>query len=352
MGTFTNFCRKGILALLIVVGTMLSSTAHCISNAKITNPTISGGVMKFTLSFKYDRYAGDDFLNINIWQASKYPSYDYSQGPTTTRLGGANSRPIGTIIINIDDVINTTTYNSNQAYVAVYQNDGTFTIITTPASNLVYNSSTNTYTLNNLSMTVPSGTTTLKLDTWCSTANNNSSIHYACTNYTLPVPAAMPVEGLESFKGVPIKGSGASFSWTTQMEHNNSYFELQRLVIMGKDTSYVSAGVVFSKYEDGNSSMPTSYSITVDRPLKERILASSLGLFLVVFILSGLVRKYVPARLLCGLTALILICNTAWACNKSSIKNPMYSDSDWYRLKQVDKDGNSAVSDLRKIVYN
>lgn len=157
---------------------VFSGFSQCaLSDVAITDVTVSGGIAYFNLSFKHIRNNGNKWVTIHFWDQAGYPNYDYdTEGvPTSLKLDGED--PIGTIVINNNNVSATGTYTATQAFVSSYQNDGTFAICTGPSTVLAYNSVTDIYTITGLSLILPSGTTVLEADIWSSQSNSNQQVH-------------------------------------------------------------------------------------------------------------------------------------------------------------------------------
>lgn len=306
-----------------------SSWAQCtITQPLITNASLVGGVANFSLSFKHNRNWGNKWITIHLWKSTDYPSYDYDRVPTTTRLGGSSKKPFGSIVINNANVSTSGSYSAAQAFVVSYQNDGTFFMLNTTGSTLVYNSVTDAYVLNGLQCTLPPGTTTIKFDSWSSQSSGNNNVHCYSLCGSILVPTVLPVTGLETFKAE--KGSArVKFSWTTQSESNNSHFVIQELI----GSEWKDMATVFSKFEDGNSSLSTRYEFSLDTSHKQY---GYIGLWITLsFIGAVMFRRYVPARL--SMLVCIVVVFACHSCKSSSSLDSLLQDR-YYRLKQVDRD--------------
>src|SRR5688572_8520579 len=101
--------KKLLLILTLCVGLSGFVTAQCtISQATITNASISAGVATFSLAFTHDRNPGNKWVTIHMWNTSVYPSYGYGAPPTGSLLGGVI--PFGTIVLNNTTVSSSGTY--------------------------------------------------------------------------------------------------------------------------------------------------------------------------------------------------------------------------------------------------
>lgn len=331
--------KKLLLILTLCVGLSGFVTAQCtISQAIITNASVIGGVANFSLVFTHNRNAGNKWITIHMWKNTVYPSYGYGNPPTSILLGGVV--PFGTIVINNNMVSSSGTYDAT-AFASTYQQDGTFTLLNTASSSIVYDAATDKYTLNNLQVTLPPGTTVIKFDAWSSQSASNQNVHCYCLGESLLVPAVLPATGLEeSFKVTP-KAGYLNFSWTTRMESNNSHFVIERL----SDTTWISAAMIMSKTEDGNSNMPLTYSYSMKLPSSTTQL--SMGWIFAVLLISMLIRKYLPFRLTCIGVGLWVMGSTV-GCGKHTIMDEQ-ADTQWYRLRQVDMDHNSTTTKARMI---
>jgi hypothetical protein len=272
-----------------------------------------------------------------MWKSGQYPGYDYDNPPTTTRLGGISKRPLGTIVINNTNVSGSGTYTAGQAFSATYQNDGAFVMINTSSSTLVYNKNTDSYTLNNLQLSLPTGTSVLKFDTWSSQSSGNQNVHCYCSGGSILVPSTLGVTGLETFKGVK-NGTNIVFTWTTQMEANNSHFMLRKLL----DGEWTDMAMIVSQHEDGNSVMPTSYSFEFNTKDKQRSGERTVAILAIALLAAVSMRNLVPARL----TMLICIMGVTFnnvACKQENPGESLEVDGQ-YQLKQVDKNGATAYS--------
>lgn len=330
--------KKLLLILTLCVGFSGFVAAQCtISQATITNASVVSGVANFSLVFKHVRNAGNKWITIHMWNSPAYPGYSYNDPPTTTKLGGV--KPFGTIVINNNTVSGSGTYGAT-AFASPYQQDGTFVMLNTASSTIVYDASTDTYTLTNLQVTLPPNTVVIKFDAWSSQSATNQNVHCYYTNSDILVPAVLPATGLnESFKVYKIDGY-LTFNWTTKMESHNSHFVIEELI--GQQWKQVA--LVGSKTEDGNSSMPLSYSYKMKLPAPQM---AYMGWIFGVLLCSILLRKYIPFRLMC-LIAVVWIFGTI-ACNRkdSLLEKQLYEHC--YRLRQVDLDKNSFTTGARMV---
>lgn len=301
-----------------------------ITQPTITNASVSAGIANFSLTFKHDRNWGNKWVTVHLWKNTDYPNYDYDRVPTTTRLGGASKRPFGTVIINNDMVDHSGTYTNAQAFAAAYQNDGTFVMINTSSSSLVYNESTDTYTLNNLQCVLPAGTTILKYDSWSSQSSNNWNVHcFSCNGGTIIVPTVLGVTYQKPFKA-SLDGDMVQFGWTTSSESNNSHFVLEHL--MGSEWKDVAT--IFCNSENGFSDQPISYSYRMPVKGDQRPKQMMIGLGVLMAALS--IRRFVPARL----TILLFMAGACafGGCDESDAQESLQQDH-FFRLRQVDRDG-------------
>jgi hypothetical protein len=330
--------KKLLLILTLCVGFSGFVTAQCtISQATITNASVASGVANFSLVFKHVRNAGNKWITIHMWNSPAYPGYSYNDPPTTIKLGGV--KPFGTIVINNNTVSGSGTYGAT-AFASTYQQDGTFVMLNTASSTIVYDASTDTYTLTNLQVTLPPNTVVIKFDAWSSQSATNQNVHCYYTNNDILVPAVLPATGLnESFK-VYKKDGYIHFTWTTNMESHNSHFVIEKL----EGQQYKEMAVVFSKTEDGNSDTPINYNYKMKLPDPA---LSSMGWIFVVFACSMLFRKYIPFRLVCIVAGLWVFGVLACSKKDSLIEKQLYEQ--WYHLKQVDIDKNSSTTNARMI---
>lgn len=306
-----------------------SSWAQCtITQPLITNASLVGGVANFSLSFKHNRNPGNKWITVHLWKSTDYPGYDYDRVPTTTRLGGVTKKPFGSIVINNANVSVSGSYSAAQAFVVSYQNDGAFFMLNTSGSTLVYNSITDAYVIHGLQVILPTGTTTIKFDSWSSQSSDNNNVHCYSLCGSILVPTVLPVTGLNTFKAE--KGSArVRFSWTTQSESNNSHFVIQELI----ESEWKDKVTVFSKSEDGNSSVSTLYEYSLDLSNKQY---SYIGLWtMLAFVGAVMCRKFVPARLTILVCVVVVI--ACHSCKSSSSLDSLLQDR-YYRLKQVDRD--------------
>lgn len=335
--------KFAILTLTMLIAIIGSTWGQCtITQPTILNSSISSSVTTFDLQFKHDRNSGNKWITIHLWAALAYPNYNYARVPTTIRLGGSSSVPFGTVVINNTSVDHDGIYTADQAYVGAYQNDGTFIMLNTSISTLVYNSSTGVYVLKNLRMIVPAGTTVIKFDSWSSQSDPNNNVHCYCVGGSIAVPVAMPVTGLEETFNIEKTTEGVNFQWTSYAENNNAFYKLQELV----DSVWIDKALISSKYEDGNCPHSTDYQYTLKLPSKSVL--AMVGMWPLLFVFALLFRRLVPARLTL-LVGFVVGMTLTYSCN--STKNSLDSllTDHWYRLKQVDKDGKSFVTTARMI---
>jgi hypothetical protein len=331
--------KKLLLILTLCVGLSGYVTAQCtISQATITNASLISGVANFSLVFKHIRNSGNKWITIHMWKSTVYPAYGYGNPPTGALLSGVV--PFGTIVINNSTVSGSGTYGAT-AFASPYQNDGTFILLNTSNSTIVYDASTDMYTLNNLQVTLPAGTLVIKFDTWSSQANTNQVVHCFTNGGSILVPTVLPVKGLEASFKVKKENGYIHFSWSTESELNNSHFE----ILKASGSDWVTAGILGSKYEDGNSSTLTNYSFKI--PVKDH--TSSMSLMIAIPLVLGMfLRKYVPMRVTCMLVMLWAI-GYSTGCKKSNSLQEDELSSEWFRLKQVDRNNNSTSTTARMV---
>ena len=318
----------------------LQTSAQCtITQPSILNPSVlPGGIAKFDLSFKHDRNWGNKWVTVHLWKNTDYPSYDYDRVPTTPRLGGAVKRPFGTVVINNSVVDHSGTYTNIQAFAGAYQNDGTFVMLNTSSSTLVYNASTDSYVLKNLQVVLPAGTTVIKYDSWSSQSLYNNNVHcFNCNVGSILVPTVLPVVYKNPFKA-QVSGEHVIFSWTTSSEVNNSRFVIEELV----DSTWKDAMVIFCKSENGFSDTSITYEFKLPKKQDKRAGEAMVGLGVLIGALAC--RRFVPARL----TILLFIVGAGafGACeDQKGDGQESLQTHHVYRLRQVDKDGNFKHTD-------
>jgi hypothetical protein len=327
---------KKLTLILSLWLTAVTGWAQCtITQPIITNASYSGGAFHFSLNFKHQRNNGNKWVTIHMWKNTLYPGYSYDNPPTTTRLGGVV--PFGTVVINNTNVSASGTYNSSQAFVTAYQNDGTFLMVNTSASTLVYNASTDSYTLNNLQTVLPTGTSVIKFDSWSSQSSGNQNVHCFNIGGTILVPSTLGVTGLESFQGRK-DGSSIIFTWTTKTETNNSHFTLRKLV----EGQWSDMAVIISKYEDGNTTLSTNYRFELKGRQKQQSGGTTVALLGLSIIAAVCMRGFVPARLTILLCVMGVTLNNV-ACKRESPGEALLQDGQ-YQLAQVDRDGATTYS--------
>jgi hypothetical protein len=166
-----------------------------------------------------------------------------------------------------------------------------WSVLTQPTNGSVIVNSNGTFTVTRNALTVTSLTFTYRLsddgpdNSFATTADNMTAD--ATVTVTWPAGGSLPVT-LVNFNGSR-NGSTVTLTWTTNIESDNSGFEIQR---SNDGSAFATVGFVATKATGGNSSMPINYSY------KET--------------------------------------NTA-------------TGNTWYRLSQVDKDGTRTVSPVKGI---
>jgi hypothetical protein len=334
-----------ILALLscLVLGSVFGQCT--ITQPSIMNPSVlPGGIAKFDLTFKHIRNGGNKWVTVHLWKSQDYPGYNYDRVPTTARLGGSSSRPFGTVVINNELVDHSGTYTNTQSFVDVYQNDGVFVMLNTSGSTLVYNATTDSYTLKDLQIILPAGTTVIKYDSWSSQSSYNNNVHCFNSNGgTIIVPSVLPVVYSKPFK-VDKSNGFLEYTWATSSESNNSHFVIEHL----EGSEWKEIATIFCKSENGYSDTQSQYTYRMKIPEdKGDPRSTTLLIGLSVLTCALVLRNFVPARL----TILIcVVCACALGACNGSKENSLQSDH-WYRLKQVNKDGKFTHSDSRMIKF-
>lgn len=323
-----------ILALMVI--TMVAGPGvlgQCtISNVTMFNLSQTGSTASFSLRFEHLRNSGNKWITIHLWQAIDYPAYEYTSGtvPTTARLGA--QVPFGTIVINNSVVSSSGTYTAAQAFVSSYQSDGSFQMATGSGSTLVYNATTNVYTLNLLNVTLPGSITTIKADCWSSQAASNQVAH--CFQVCIPIVITPLAATVESFRGKADDGA-VTFNWVTQTESKVSHFVVDKQ----DGDQWTQVGMVGSRYEDGNSSMTTSYSLKVNtRPITYAMFSIWFLVF-IILVMSSRIR--VGSLVVFGVVYGGLVFAS---CKKTALDERVtQKQMVWYRLSEVDLNGKKTV---------
>ena len=143
--------------------------------------------------------------------------------------------------------------DQNDAYA-----DLKWTDLTQPVNGTVIINSNGTFTVTRISTAVTQLTFTYRLkdngpdNDFATTADN--MFDDATVTITWPVAGSLPVS-LVNFNGSR-NGSYVTLQWTTNIESNNTGFEIQRSTVSGV---YETIGFVATRAVDGNSSMPLYY---------------------------------------------------------------------------------------------
>lgn len=227
-----SFAILSAIALLI---SALNSNAQCtVSNVSLTNLTIAGTSGTFDLSFKVDANSGNKWIDIHLWTLTTYPNYNYatngSPAPKSSNItGGAANKPFASIVIDNSMITTSGTYNA-LVFNASYEPDNTWPIATTGTSSLVYNAATLTYSITGLTVTLPAGTNTLKMDVWSSNASQNNKAHCWTTSILPTVSGQLPTltgsitcnTGSLVVTASNPNGSNLSATYTVYSDVNNS----------------------------------------------------------------------------------------------------------------------------------
>jgi hypothetical protein len=149
-----------------------------------------------------------------------------------------------------------------------------------------------------------------------------------------------PVTGMETF-GATVDEKKVSFSWIAYSESNNSHFEIEKSYD-GKE--WFTLAVISSKYEDGNSGVPTTYTYTHDF---SSVKTSGFNLWLlagaifIVLLLSVLITQLSQGIviLIRGSAVIIAIVGFASCRQEMPLSDDITAKQQtmFFRLKQVDK---------------
>jgi N-acetylmuramoyl-L-alanine amidase len=242
----------------------------------------NGGSTCFTFSFPAAVTASDFKVFISFHadgqqNGTKYILDNVSISGVTLICGGTNCAPVA-----LDDMFNRNSptettfsgalYGSNLNYPGGYTVDATGTdndqndayanlqwsVLTQPLNGSVTVNSDGTFSVirNSTSVTQLSFTYRLSDDgvdnNFATTADNMTDDATVTINW--PAAGTLPVS-LVNFNGNR-NGMDVTLQWTTNIEHNNTGFEIQR---SNGNGAYGTVGFVATKAPDGNSSMPINY---------------------------------------------------------------------------------------------
>jgi hypothetical protein len=242
----------------------------------------NGGSSCFTFTFPAAVTASNFKVFISFHASctqsgTKYVFDNVSISGVTLICGGANCAPVA-----LNDAFNRgngaetsfngALYGSNLSYPGGLTIDATgtdndqndayadlqWTVLTQPVNGTVTINSNGTFTITRTSTAVTQLTFTYRLtdngpdNSFATTADN--MIDDATVTVTWPVAGSLPVS-LVNFNGNR-NGSYVTLQWTTNIESNNTGFEIQRSAGNGV---YETIGFVATKAVDGNSSMPLYY---------------------------------------------------------------------------------------------
>lgn len=139
------------------------------------------------------------------------------------------------------------------------------------------------------------------------------------------------------------------FSWTTGMEQNVNYFEIQG---SADGVTYETLQTVYSTNHDGNSSTPTGYTgYNFYDPLVAVVVEAGFGLFgslLIIGLLVGFVsKKHRVIGAVCGVILLICMVSCTKYVNNVQPKSRKYK---FFRLMEVDN-SNTTLPTYSNVIY-
>jgi Secretion system C-terminal sorting domain len=251
---------SGFFALIV-----LFTTAQCNiisgSTTQVGSPVDNlNGTTTYTfdLTFNLTDNRGNKFFNLDMWQLADYPALLDSTTRKLTCWDLLNS------LVNIS-VNNNVTAPTQPTLLTTYPGL-TCTppvVVESAADGLiitkVYNpggASYDNYTIQNITLTIPTGSSTLiKFFLWSSNAGSASVIHCSFVSSLKPEGGVLPVT-ISSFNAIR-NNKNVSLIWETLGEHNAKGFEIQRKSGNG---SWQTVAFVNSKAPGGQSSLTLSYS--------------------------------------------------------------------------------------------
>lgn len=370
---------------ILFVNSAVTSSSEAVDPANIYArqdnyllPT-NGGNGCFTFTFPAVVTASDFKVFISFHADCKQPGIKYvidnvSISGVTLVCGGTNCPPVALPdVFNRGNGLETTfdgaLWGSTDGYPTGYTVDATgndndandayadlqWSLLTPPVNGTVTINSNGTFTVTRNSTTVTQLTFTYRLmdngpDNNIATAADNM-FDDATVTINWPPAGPLPVS-LVNFNGNR-KGTNVTLSWTTNMEMQNTGFEIQRSTGNGV---YEKVGFVATKAPNGNSDMPLHYVFT------EANMAKANSWYRLVQIDKDGTRKVTPVRGIRGLeeiSKLTVYPNPGTTGNmnvlfgSSAVRDIMIIDLNGKILKQWNNyhEDNMAISGLHTGVY-
>lgn len=160
---------------------------------------------------------------------------------------------------------------------------------------------------------------------------------------SLSCSLTLPVLGLQTFSAT-YSGSNFNFTWTSSQEVNNSRFEIQKSL---DAQAFATIKTVNTAAPGGNSSTSINYSTSV--PIEFAVKIGSFGLIFGLLLIGILISNYKRTGKFVMILCLLVAGSTLGSCSKSTDNDGRFTGKVYFRLKQVDLDGNATFSDTKVV---